>query len=131
MSPRTAAELAQSLPLSELRSDVSVADTSDAQGESEADPEELMKEYIAEFKEQNEDIAGARASFKLLYSQISPGHVEAVIRHANMEHRNGTLDDACSVYDGVIAAEKSKKDSIKILPQLYAQYSKVFILGVK
>lgn len=41
-----------------------------------------------------------------------------------MEHRNGTLDDACSVYDSVIAAEKSKKDSIKILPQLYAQYSK-------
>lgn len=61
--------------------------------------------------------------FKLLYSEISPGHVEAVMRHANLEHRNGDSDGACSVYDDVIALERSKKDSI-LLPLLYSQYSR-------
>uniref|UniRef100_M4EF33 Arginyl-tRNA synthetase catalytic core domain-containing protein n=1 Tax=Brassica campestris TaxID=3711 RepID=M4EF33_BRACM len=50
-------------------------------------------------------------------------HVEAVMRHANMEHRNGDSDGACSVYDDVIALERSKKDSI-LLPLLYSQYSR-------
>ncbi|KAL0743712.1 hypothetical protein Bca4012_085225 [Brassica carinata] len=38
--------LAQALPLSELRSALAVAATSDAEGISEADPEELIKKYI-------------------------------------------------------------------------------------
>ncbi|KAJ4894188.1 Tetratricopeptide repeat (TPR)-like superfamily protein [Raphanus sativus] len=46
--------------------------------------------FAAEFNEQNEDIIGARASFKLLHSEISPGHLEAVMRHANMELRKVT-----------------------------------------
>ncbi|KAG2305684.1 hypothetical protein Bca52824_025432 [Brassica carinata] len=182
--------LAQALPLSELRSAVAAAATSDAEGISEADPEELiMKKYIGiveakyiKAKEFESKIIGfetaigrrnrnfhvqplsveerenwhnfldfiesdgelpkvyhlyercvvtcadypeywIRASFKLLYSEISPGHVEAVMRHANMEHRKGDLDGAFSVYDDVISVEKSKKDSI-LLPLLYAQYSK-------
>ena len=43
--------------------------------------------FAARLKEQNGDIAGARAAFQLLHSEISPGLLEAVIKHANMEQR--------------------------------------------
>lgn len=43
--------------------------------------------FAARFKEQNGDIAGARASYQLVHSEISPGLLEAIIKHANMEHR--------------------------------------------
>lgn len=43
--------------------------------------------FAARFKEQNGDIAGARASYQLVHTEISPGLLEAIIKHANMEYR--------------------------------------------
>lgn len=43
--------------------------------------------FAARFKENNGDIPGARAEFQLLHSEISPGFLEAIVKHANMEHR--------------------------------------------
>lgn len=43
--------------------------------------------FAARFKEQNEDIDGARAAYQLVHTGISPGLLEAIIKHANMEHR--------------------------------------------
>ncbi|XP_019058339.1 PREDICTED: pre-mRNA-processing factor 39-like isoform X2 [Tarenaya hassleriana] len=79
--------------------------------------------FAARFKEQNEDIAGARAAYQLVHSEISPGLLEAIIRHANMERRLGNLDDAFSLYEQAIAIEKGKEHS-PILPMQYAQYSR-------
>ncbi|CAH8320380.1 unnamed protein product [Eruca vesicaria subsp. sativa] len=86
--------------------------------------------FAARLKEQNGDIAGARAAFQLLHSEISPGLLEAVIKHANMEQRLGNLDDAFSVYEQVIAVEKGKENSI-LLPLLYAQYSRFSYLVLR
>ncbi|XP_013666401.2 pre-mRNA-processing factor 39-2 isoform X2 [Brassica napus] len=79
--------------------------------------------FAARLKEQNGDIAGARAAFQLVHSEISPGLVEAVIKHANMEQRQGNLEDAFALYEQVIALEKGKENST-VLPLLYAQYSR-------
>lgn len=49
--------------------------------------------FAARLKEQNGDIAGARAAFQLVHSEISPGLVEAVIKHANMEQRQVSFHD--------------------------------------
>lgn len=43
--------------------------------------------FAARFKEQSGDIAGARESYQLVHTEISPGLLEAVIKHANMEYR--------------------------------------------
>lgn len=43
--------------------------------------------FCARFKEQAGDIVGARAAYQLVHTEISPGLLEAIIRHANMEHR--------------------------------------------
>ncbi|KAH0854870.1 LOW QUALITY PROTEIN: hypothetical protein HID58_031354, partial [Brassica napus] len=86
--------------------------------------------FAARLKEQNGDIAGARAAFQLLHSEISPGLLEAVIKHANMEQRLGNVDDAFSVYEQVIAVEKGKDNSI-LLPLLYAQYSRFSYLVLR
>ncbi|XP_008459959.1 pre-mRNA-processing factor 39-1 isoform X2 [Cucumis melo] len=79
--------------------------------------------FAARFKEQNGDITGARASYQLVHSEISPGLLEAIIKHANMEHRLGNLEDAYSVYEQAIAIERGKEHS-RALPLLYAQYSR-------
>jgi hypothetical protein len=43
--------------------------------------------FCARFKEQAGDIVGARGAYQLVHTEISPGLLEAIIRHANMEHR--------------------------------------------
>ncbi|XP_052211283.1 pre-mRNA-processing factor 39-1 isoform X2 [Diospyros lotus] len=79
--------------------------------------------FAARFKEHNGDIVGARAAYQLVHTEISPGLLEAIIKHANMEHRLGNLDDAFSVYEQAIAIEKGKEYS-QTLPFLFAQYSR-------
>ncbi|XP_020220357.1 pre-mRNA-processing factor 39 isoform X4 [Cajanus cajan] len=84
--------------------------------------------FCARFKEQNGDIAGARAAYQLVHSETSPGLLEAIIRHANMEHRLGKLEDAFSLYEQAIAIEKGKEHS-QTLPMLFAQYSRFVYLA--
>ncbi|KAI7734866.1 hypothetical protein M8C21_008804 [Ambrosia artemisiifolia] len=79
--------------------------------------------FAARFKEHGGDIAGARASYQLVHTEISPGLLEAIIKHANMEHRLGNMEDACSLYEQTIAIEKGKEHS-QTLPLLFAQYSR-------
>ncbi|GMJ09042.1 hypothetical protein like AT1G04080 [Hibiscus trionum] len=79
--------------------------------------------FAARFKEQNGDIPGARAAYQLVHSEISPGFLEAIIKHANLERRLGKLEEAFSLYEQAIAIEKAKEHS-QTLPILYAQYSR-------
>ncbi|KAL5702428.1 hypothetical protein ACHQM5_027650 [Ranunculus cassubicifolius] len=79
--------------------------------------------FCARFKEQNGDIPGARASYQHVHSEIFPGHLEATINHANMEHRVGKLEDAFAIYDQAIATEKAKEQS-QSLPMLFIQYAR-------
>ncbi|KAF3436089.1 hypothetical protein FNV43_RR23181 [Rhamnella rubrinervis] len=83
--------------------------------------------FSARFKEQNDDIPGARAAYQLVHSEISPGLLEAIIKHANMEHRLGNLEDSFSLYEQAIAIEKGKEHS-QTLPMLFAQYSRFVYL---
>ena len=43
--------------------------------------------FAARLKEQGGDISGARAAYQLVHTGIAPGLLEAIIKHANMEHR--------------------------------------------
>ncbi|KAK6164416.1 hypothetical protein DH2020_001280 [Rehmannia glutinosa] len=83
--------------------------------------------FAARFKEQHGDVSGARAAYQLVHTGISPGLLEAIIKHANMEHRLGNLEDACSLYEQAIAIEKGKEQS-QTLPLLFAQYSRFIFL---
>ncbi|XP_057718313.1 pre-mRNA-processing factor 39-1 isoform X2 [Arachis stenosperma] len=84
--------------------------------------------FSARFKEQSGDIAGARAAYQLVHTEISPGLLEAIIKHANMEHRLGKLEDAFSLYEQAIAIEKGKEHS-QTLPMLFAQFSRFVYLA--
>ncbi|GLU07813.1 hypothetical protein SLE2022_247590 [Rubroshorea leprosula] len=83
--------------------------------------------FAARFKEHNGDVEGARAAYQLVHAEISPGLLEAIIKHANMERRLGNLEDAFSLYEQAIAIEKGKEQS-QMLPMLYAQYSRFLYL---
>ncbi|KAL3517738.1 hypothetical protein ACH5RR_020327 [Cinchona calisaya] len=83
--------------------------------------------FAARFREQHADIAGARAAYQLVHTEISPGLLEAIVKHSNMEHRFGNLEDACSLYEQAIAIEKGKEHS-QTLPLLFAQYSRFLFL---
>ncbi|KAG7984816.1 hypothetical protein I3843_04G179700 [Carya illinoinensis] len=79
--------------------------------------------FAARFKEQIGDIPGSQAAYQLVHTEISPGLIEAIIKHANMEYRLGNLEDAYSLYEQAIAIERGKEHS-QTLPMLYAQYSR-------
>ncbi|XP_057438499.1 pre-mRNA-processing factor 39-1 isoform X1 [Lotus japonicus] len=84
--------------------------------------------FCARFKEQAGDIAGARAAYQLVHTETSPGLLEAIIKHGNMEYRLGELEDAFSLYEQAIAIEKGKEHS-QTLPMLFAQYSRFVYLA--
>ncbi|KAF9604850.1 hypothetical protein IFM89_010525 [Coptis chinensis] len=79
--------------------------------------------FAAKFREQTGNIAGAREAYQHVHSGISPGLLEAIIKHANMEHRLGNTEDAFSLYDQAIATEKGKEQS-QTLPMLFVQYAR-------
>eukprot|EP00262_Sarcandra_glabra_P008148 TRINITY_DN213_c0_g1_i1.p1 TRINITY_DN213_c0_g1~~TRINITY_DN213_c0_g1_i1.p1 ORF type:complete len:576 (+),score=118.86 TRINITY_DN213_c0_g1_i1:261-1988(+) len=83
--------------------------------------------FAARFKEQSGDISGARAEYQLLYSEVSPGLLESIIKHANMEYRLGNKEASFSVYEEAIATEQGKEQS-QILPMLFVQYSRFLYL---
>ncbi|KAI4319502.1 hypothetical protein MLD38_033091 [Melastoma candidum] len=84
--------------------------------------------FSAWFKEHHGDVDGARAAYQLVLTEISPGLLEAIIKHANMEHRQGNIDDALAVYEQAIAVEKGKEHS-QPLPVLFAQYARFLYLA--
>ncbi|KAJ8443970.1 hypothetical protein Cgig2_020816 [Carnegiea gigantea] len=84
--------------------------------------------FAAHFREQHGDIPGARAAYQLVHAEISPGLLEAIIDHANMERRLGNMEDAFSLYEQAIAIEKGKEHS-QTLPMLFAQYSRFVYLA--
>ncbi|KAJ8749091.1 hypothetical protein K2173_013698 [Erythroxylum novogranatense] len=79
--------------------------------------------FAARFREQSGDIPSARASYQRVHAEIAPGLLEAIIKHADMEHRLGNHEDAFSLYEQAIAIEKGKEHSLT-LPMLYAQYAR-------
>ncbi|CAN6460459.1 unnamed protein product [Victoria cruziana] len=83
--------------------------------------------FAAKFKEHNGDITGARAEYRLIHSEIAPGLVEAVVKHANMEYRLGHAETAFSVYEEAIATEQGNEQS-QMLPVLLVQYSRFLYL---
>nr|AEF01213.1 PRP39 [x Doritaenopsis hybrid cultivar] len=83
--------------------------------------------FAARFKEHSGDILGARSEYELLYAEISPGFLEAILRHVNMEYRLGNKEDALSIYEKAIAAEQ-EKDQSQILPMLLILYSRFLYL---
>ncbi|KAK9160262.1 hypothetical protein Syun_006603 [Stephania yunnanensis] len=83
--------------------------------------------FAAKFKEQSADILGARAAYELVHSEISPGLIEAIVKHSNMEYRLGNKEDAFSLYEQAIAIEKGKEQS-QTLPMLFVQYSRFVYL---
>ncbi|KAL6992026.1 hypothetical protein U1Q18_010137 [Sarracenia purpurea var. burkii] len=96
------------------------------------------------------DIPGARATYQLVHTEISPGLLEATIKHANTEHllvrllkqavENSSnklpvgdienLEHVCSVYEQAIAIEKGKEHS-QTLSSLFAQYSQFLLLELQ
>ncbi|KAL5990333.1 hypothetical protein ACLOJK_011231 [Asimina triloba] len=91
-----------------------------------------MHLFAGRFKERTDDISGARVEYQLLYSELSPSMLEAIIKHASMEYRldsePGNLDAALGVYEKAIATEKGKEQS-QILPMLLVQYSRFLHLS--
>ncbi|KAJ8467807.1 hypothetical protein OPV22_030359 [Ensete ventricosum] len=85
--------------------------------------------FAARFKEFSGDIVGARTQYQILYSEVSPGLLEAFVRHANMEYRLGEKEAAFSVYQTAISAEQGKEQS-QLLPLLLVQYSRFLYLVV-
>ncbi|KAM0949377.1 putative tetratricopeptide-like helical domain superfamily [Dioscorea sansibarensis] len=83
--------------------------------------------FAARFKEFSVDIVGARAEYQVVYTEISPCYLEAIVKHANMEYRLGFKEAAAAVYEEVIAAEQAKEHS-QILPMLLVQYSRYLFL---
>ncbi|KAI3943912.1 hypothetical protein MKW92_025835 [Papaver armeniacum] len=83
--------------------------------------------FAARLREQSGDIQEARAAYQLVHSGISPGLLEAINKHANMEHRLGNTEEAFSLYEQAIATEKGKEQS-QILPMLFVQYSRFLYL---
>ncbi|KAL2900288.1 Pre-mRNA-processing factor 39 [Bienertia sinuspersici] len=83
--------------------------------------------FAAHVNEQRDDVPGARAAYQLVHTEISPGLLEAIIDHANMERRRGNMEDAFSVYEQAIAIEKGKEHS-QSLPMLFAQYARFVYL---
>uniref|UniRef100_A0A6N2KD48 Suppressor of forked domain-containing protein n=1 Tax=Salix viminalis TaxID=40686 RepID=A0A6N2KD48_SALVM len=86
--------------------------------------------FAARFKEQNGDIPGARAAYRVVHAEIAPGLLEAITKHANMERRLGNLEDAFSLYEQAIGIEKGKELPL-VLPALYAQYAQFIYLTSK
>ncbi|CAM6096792.1 unnamed protein product [Calypogeia fissa] len=79
--------------------------------------------FAARFKESQGDIKGASAEYELLDTELAPGLVEAVIKHANFEHRQGNAEAAIKIFTSVIEVEKAKEES-RALPLLYIQYAR-------
>eukprot|EP01018_Ginkgo_biloba_P013915 Gb_36854 [translate_table: standard] len=69
------------------------------------------------------DIVGAHSTYQILSGELAPGLVEAIIKHENMEKRQGNIKGAMSVYEMTIDIEKGKEESCA-LPLLFIQYSR-------
>ncbi|XP_074575508.1 pre-mRNA-processing factor 39-1-like isoform X3 [Curcuma longa] len=85
--------------------------------------------FAARFKELCADVDGARTTYQFLYSEVSPGLLEAIVKYANMEYRLGEKEAAFSIYESAINAELEKEHS-QLLQLLLIQYTRFLYLVV-
>ncbi|XP_042417525.1 pre-mRNA-processing factor 39-like isoform X3 [Zingiber officinale] len=85
--------------------------------------------FAARFKELCADVDGARTTYQFLYSKVSPGLLEAIVKYANMEYRLGEKEAAFSIYESAINAEQEKEHS-QLLQLLLIQYTRFLYLVV-
>ncbi|XP_042412837.1 pre-mRNA-processing factor 39-like isoform X2 [Zingiber officinale] len=85
--------------------------------------------FAARFKELCADVDGARTTYQFLYSKVSPGLLEAIVKYANMEYRLGEKEAAFSIYESAINAEREKEHS-QLLQWLLIQYTRFLYLVV-
>ncbi|KAK3148075.1 hypothetical protein QOZ80_3BG0290280 [Eleusine coracana subsp. coracana] len=83
--------------------------------------------FSAKFKESNGDVPGAREGYRYIYSDLCPGMEEAIVRHANLERRQGNLECAAEIYKDAIASAKQKK-LVKSLPSLLIAYARFILI---
>ncbi|XP_024366580.1 pre-mRNA-processing factor 39-1 isoform X4 [Physcomitrium patens] len=79
--------------------------------------------FAARYQEQLADIKGARASYEVLSNSLAPGLLEAIVKHANFEKRQGNGDTACSLFESALELGKIKEDS-RARAVLYIQYAR-------
>jgi pre-mRNA-processing factor 39 len=79
--------------------------------------------FAARYREEQGDLKGARASYEVLRNDLEPGLLEAIVKHANFEKRQGNLEAACSIFDSARELEKIKEDT-RALAVLYIQYAR-------
>eukprot|EP00252_Welwitschia_mirabilis_P000384 TRINITY_DN103_c0_g1_i5.p1 TRINITY_DN103_c0_g1~~TRINITY_DN103_c0_g1_i5.p1 ORF type:complete len:582 (+),score=146.49 TRINITY_DN103_c0_g1_i5:415-2160(+) len=86
--------------------------------------------FAARFHELMGDIAAARAEYQLITTELAPGLLDAIMRYANFEHRQGNSEAAFSIFETAIATEKAKEQS-QSLPFLYILYCRFLQLVVR
>nr|XP_024363656.1 pre-mRNA-processing factor 39-like isoform X2 [Physcomitrium patens] len=79
--------------------------------------------FAARYREQQGDVKGARASYEVLRNDLGLGLLEAIIKHANFEKRQGNDEAACSIFESASELEKIKEDS-RARAVLYIQYAR-------
>ncbi|GBG85973.1 hypothetical protein CBR_g40786 [Chara braunii] len=79
--------------------------------------------YAARYYEKHENTAAARKHYELLCTELAVGLLEAVLKYANLERRQGNLDKAKAVFEAALEAEKSKDDP-KTFVHLTMQYAR-------
>ncbi|KAH6763476.1 heat shock protein 70 [Perilla frutescens var. hirtella] len=84
--------------------------------------------FAARFKGQLSDILRARAAYQHVHTRISPGLLEAIIKHAYLEHQLWKLNDADFLHELAIAIEIEKEQS-QTSSLLFTRYSHFVFLA--
>ncbi|XP_024539543.1 pre-mRNA-processing factor 39 isoform X2 [Selaginella moellendorffii] len=79
--------------------------------------------FAARFQERTGDATAARKTYKYISTELVPGHLDAIVKAAHFEMREGDNDAACGVFESAIEVEKAKEES-KTLSLLYVQYNR-------
>ncbi|KAI3874100.1 hypothetical protein MKX03_029776 [Papaver bracteatum] len=76
--------------------------------------------FCASFYEKNLRFSKARAAYKLVHCEISPGHCEALIEHARLELRQGHAQEALSLFKKAIPSGIEEEQAQKWFRSLIA-----------
>ena len=78
--------------------------------------------FAAKYGEEQGDLEGAKYNFSVAH-HLGPGLLEATIKHANFERRQGDPGAGVALYEQALETEKAKEASPS-LPYLYLQYAR-------